>query len=131
MSLTISKVASEAGVNTQTLRYYERRGILEEPQRSPAGYRQYHPEAVTRIRFIKRAQDLGFTLDEVSKLLELRVEHGAACGDVEGTARENLVRVDEKIRRLGRMREVLTDLIESCRGRQGTEECPILEALDD
>ncbi len=62
MSLTISKVASEAGVNVQTLRYYERRGILGEPERTPAGYRQYEPEAITRIRFIKRAQDLGFTL---------------------------------------------------------------------
>lgn len=130
MPMTISKVAAEAGVNVQTLRYYERRGILEEPARTASGYRQYEPEAVNRIRFIKRAQELGFTLDEAHQLLGLRVQHGAACGPVEARARENLSRVEEKIRQLSRMRGVLRDLIEACRGRQGTEECPILEALD-
>ncbi len=130
MPLTISEVAHEAGVNPQTLRYYERRGILAEPARTPAGYRQYDPEAVTRIVFIKRAQDLGFTLEEVHELLELRVEHGAACGAVEATAGENLRRVDEKIRQLTRLQEVLTELVESCQLRQGTEDCPILEALE-
>lgn len=130
MPLTISKVAREAGVNVQTLRYYERRGILEEPARTPAGYRQYDPETVTRIRFIKRAQDLGFTLDEVNELLELRVEHGAACGAVEAKARETVERVDEKLRQLSRMRDVLSDLVEACERRRETEDCPILEALE-
>ena len=130
MPLTISNVAREAGVNVQTLRYYERRGILEEPARTPAGYRQYDPETVTRIRFIKRAQDLGFTLDEVNELLDLRVDHGAACGAVETKARETVARVEEKLRQLSRMRDVLRDLVEACERRRKTEDCPILQALE-
>ncbi|MFQ5679936.1 MAG: MerR family transcriptional regulator [Gemmatimonadota bacterium] len=128
--MTISEVAAKAGVNVQTLRYYERRGILEEPPRTAAGYRQYEPEAVSRVRFIKRAQELGFALDEAHQLLGLRVDHGAACGPVEAKARENLARVEEKIRQLVRMREVLSELVEACQRRNGTEECPILEALE-
>lgn len=130
MQLRISEVAAEAGVNQQTLRYYERRGILAEPDRTPAGYRQYDPETVDRVRFIKRAQELGFTLDEIQELLELRVDHGAACGAIEAKARENLTRVNEKLRQLVRLQEVLTDLVGSCQRRQRTEECPILEALE-
>lgn len=130
MQLKISEVAAKAGVNQQTLRYYERRGILAEPDRTPAGYRQYEPETVDRVRFIKRAQELGFTLDEIQELLELRIEHGAACGAIEARARENLARVNDKVRQLIRLQEVLTDLVESCQRRQRTEECPILEALE-
>ena len=74
MSLTVSKVAKAAGVNIQTLRYYERRGILPEPERSDAGYRLYEPETISRVRFIKHAQDFGFTLEEIRELLELRIE---------------------------------------------------------
>lgn len=131
MRLTISKLAARAGVNVQTLRYYERRGILAEPARSPAGYRQYDLEAVARIRFIKRAQELGFTLEEISELLELRVEHGAACEAVEERARAKLGLVDQKIRQLTRIRGVLDDLVEACQRRQPTEDCPILEGLEE
>lgn len=130
MPMTISEVAAEAGVNVQTLRYYERRGILEEPPRTAGGYRQYEPETVSRIRFIKRAQELGFTLEEARELLGLRVDHGAACGPVEARARKNLARIEEKIRQLDRMRAVLRDLVGACRERRTTEECPILEALE-
>jgi len=130
MPMTISEVAAEAGVNVQTLRYYERRGILEEPPRTAAGYRQYEPEAVSRVRFIKRAQELGFTLDEAHELLGLRVDHGAACGPVEARARGNLARVEEKVRQLDRMRAILRDLVGACQERRTTEECPILEALE-
>ncbi len=130
MSLTISRVASEAGVNVQTLRYYERRGILEEPARTPGGYRQYDPEAITRIRFIKRAQDLGFTLEEVQELLNLRVEHGEACSTVEGKARAKLTHVEQKLRELRRMRTVLKDLIGACERREPTADCPILQTLE-
>lgn len=130
MRLTISKVAASAGVNVQTLRYYERRGILAEPDRSPAGYRQYEPETVTRIRFIKRAQELGFTLEEITELLDLRIEPGAACATVEARARAKLTLVEEKIRQLTGLREVLNDLVESCQRRQVTEDCPILEGLE-
>lgn len=130
MQLTISKVAARAGVNVQTLRYYERRGILAEPARSASGYRQYEPEVITRIRFIKRAQELGFTLKEVTELLDLRVEHGGACEVIEERARVKLGLVDEKIAQLTRLRGVLADLVEACQRRQQTEDCPILEGLE-
>ncbi len=133
MSLMISEVASAAGVNVQTLRYYERRGILEEPRRTPAGYRQYNPEDVKKVQFIKRAQDLGFTLEEVRELLGLRVldgGDGGACADVEERARAKLTDVDRRIRQLNHLRDVLTELIEACERRQPTEECPILDALE-
>ncbi|MFQ5529052.1 MAG: MerR family transcriptional regulator [Gemmatimonadota bacterium] len=130
MPLTISKVAAEAGVNVQTLRYYERCGILPEPARTPAGYRQYEQEAVTRIRFIKRAQELGFTLKEVSELLDLRVEHDAACTAIEAKACAKRDLVDEKIRLLTGLRDVLDGLVDACRRREKTEDCPILEGLE-
>ena len=130
MSLTISEVASAAGVNVQTLRYYERRGILEEPLRTPAGYRQYDPEAVTKVEFIKRAQDLGFTLEEVRELLGLRVQHSAACADVEAKASAKLKDVERRIRQLNYLRDVLNELIGACERREPTEECPILDSLE-
>lgn len=130
MAMTISEVAEAAGVNVQTLRYYERRGILEEPPRTPAGYRQYAPETVSRIRFIKRAQELGFDLAEAHELLGLRVDGGAACGPVETRARQSLARIEAKIRQLDRIRAVLVDLVEACHDRRETEECPILAALE-
>lgn len=80
--MTIGEVASRAQVNIQTVRYYERRGLLSEPRRSAAGYRQYPEAVVPRIRFIKRAQELGFTLEEIGELLALRVRHGEACHEV-------------------------------------------------
>ncbi|GAC1537661.1 MAG: Hg(II)-responsive transcriptional regulator MerR [Myxococcales bacterium] len=108
--LQISEVAREAGVNVQTLRYYERRGILAEPGRTASGYRKYPSEAVRLIRFIKRAQDLGFTLSEVEDLLT--------------------VRATQKLRDLQRIKSALETLIADC-GCNGTAlRCPILEALD-
>ncbi len=87
MAMTIGQVAAGAGVNIQTVRYYERRGLLPRAPRTASGYRQYDPDAVARLRFIKRAQDLGFSLQEIAELLELRVEHGAACAAVEAKAK--------------------------------------------
>src|SRR2546425_9199169 len=83
MALTISQVANAADVNIQTIRYYERRGLFPTPRRTPAGYRQYADDAVSRLRFIKHAQELGFSLQEIQELLGLRVRHGAACDVVE------------------------------------------------
>ncbi len=129
-SYRISEAAEAAGVNVQTLRYYERRGILDSPARTSSGYRQYGQGAVDRVRFIKRAQDLGFTLEEIGELLDLRVEHAAACEAVEERARRKLEDVERKRKQLERMREALAGLIEACERRRPTEECPILEALE-
>src|SRR2546430_16469506 len=88
MSLSISQVATAADVNIQTIRYYERRGLFPTPRRTPAGYRQYADEAVARLRFIKHAQELGFSLQEIQELVGLRVRPGAACDAVDGKTRK-------------------------------------------
>ncbi len=131
MPLTIGQVAAAADVNIQTVRYYERRGLVPAPRRSPAGYRQYGGDAVSRLRFIKRAQDLGFSLAEVRELLTLRIRHGSACDVVERKARGKIELVEAKIRELERLKRTLEGLAASCAARQPTDECPILEALED
>lgn len=128
--LTIGQLATAAQVNTETIRYYERRRLLPEPPRTPAGYRQYDRDAVRRVRFIKRAQDLGFTLKEIDELLALQVRHGAACDEVEERVRLKIARVEEMMGELARVHRVLTALGGACRERRPTEECPILEVLD-
>lgn len=131
MTLTIGQVAAAAAVNVQTIRYYERRGLFTAPRRTAAGYRQYTEEAVTRLRFIKHAQELGFSLKEIEDLLALRVRHGAACGPVERKARLKIDLVERKIRDLERLRQTLEQLAAACAARSPTDECPILQALED
>jgi Hg(II)-responsive transcriptional regulator len=131
MSMTIGAVAEAAGVNVATVRYYERRGIIAEPRRTESGYRQYDEPAVARIRFIRRAQVLGFSLDEIADLLALRVEDPAACGAVESATRAKLEAVESRTRELERLRGILKDLLGSCRARRATSECPVLELLED
>ncbi|MDX2120113.1 MAG: MerR family transcriptional regulator [Gemmatimonadota bacterium] len=127
--MRIGHVAAQAGVNIQTVRYYERRGLLETPRRSTGGYRQYGDDVVPRIRFIRRAQELGFTLEEIGELLTLRFRHGEACDDVSGRATAKIGLVQQKLWELERMKRVLEGLVEACRHREATAECPILEAL--
>ena len=113
-TLTTGEVAAKAGVNIQTLRYYERRGLLAEPERRPSGYREYSPDAVRLIRFIKRAQELGFTLAEVEDLLRLRNDQQIACSEVKSAAEAKIHDIDEKIRRLRAMKRALGTLTQSC-----------------
>lgn len=131
--LTIGKVASRADVNIETIRYYERRGLLAEPPRTASGYRQYSAEAVDRLRFIKRAQELGFSLEEIRDLLELRLHRASAeaCETVASRTREKIHLVDRKLAHLARMKASLERLAEACRLREPTGECPVLEALED
>lgn len=131
MAMTIGQLAARAGVNVQTVRYYERRELMPEPARTSSGYRQYSTGAVDRLRFIKRAQDLGFTLGEIAGLLALRIEHGSACGPVETQAREKIDVVERKIAELESMRRTLDRLVDACKAREPTAECPILEALEE
>ncbi len=131
MAMTIGKVAAGAGVNIQTIRYYERRGLLPRAPRTASGYRQYDPDAVARLRFIKRAQDLGFSLEEIAELLKLRVEHGAACEAVEAKAKEKIAMVEKRIDDLRRMRTVLVELSQACDLREPTSDCPVLETLSE
>lgn len=105
---------------------------MPSPERSPSGYRQYEPAAVRRLRFVKRAKTLGFTLAEIGELLELRLHPARSCEQVEAEASRAIVRIDGKIAELQRMRSALAPLRRACRERRSTEECPILlNALED
>src|SRR6266446_3467449 len=95
--LTTARLAHEGGVNVETIRYYERHGLLPKPPRTPSGYRVFSDEAVTRLRFIKHAQDLGFSLREIKELLSLRVKPGSSCSDVRRKAEAKITDVDQKI----------------------------------
>jgi len=128
--LTIGKVALEGGVNVQTIRYYERRGLLPKPVRSASGYRKYSDEAIRRLRFIRQAQALGFSLREIEELLSLRMQPGTTCGDIRKRARQKIATVNAKIEELQQIRDALNKLAAACRGKGPTSECPILEALE-
>jgi len=127
--LTIGELAGRAGVPTPTVRYYERRGLIAEAGRTASGYRQYRPEVAERLRFIKRTQELGFSLEEIQEFLALRVEDPASCAVVEARTREKIGRVRRKIRELERIEEVLERLVASCETRTPSAECPLLEAM--
>ena len=127
--LTIGQLAQRAGVGVETVRFYEREGLISEPPRRPSGYRDYPPETVTRIMFIRRAKNLGFTLKEISELLELRVRPRRSCTQVKQSAENKIADIDGKITALRRMRRALKDLTNACEERAPTTECPILSSL--
>jgi len=129
MALTTSSVAREAGVNLDTVRYYEKRGLLPEPDRTPSGYRQYGPEHVQHIRFIKRAQELGFSLEDIRELLELRVTPGAGK-EVRARTTEKIREIEAKISDLERIRDKLHELSEACLHGGSPDSCLVLHALD-
>jgi len=126
----ISEAATQAGVNAQTIRYYERRGLLPRPPRGTSGYRELPADTVRLIRFIKRAQDLGFSLDEVAELLLLRGDKARSRTRVRSVAERRLRQVESKIEELTAMRDALRLLVHRCQAGH-TLECPIIEALDD
>lgn len=128
-TLTTSKVAERADVNLHTVRYYEKRGLLPKPSRTASGYRQYGPEHVAHIRFIKRAQDLGFTLEEIRELLGLRVIPGAGA-EVRAKTTEKVEEIDAKIRDLQRIRAKLLELAAACEHHGSPEACLVLHALE-
>lgn len=130
-TLTIGELARRSGVNLETIRYYERRYLLAKPARSASGYRMFPPELVRRVRFIKHAQALGFTLKEIKDLLSLRVEHGTTCQTVKSQAEAKLLSITEKIRSLQATKKALERVTAACTGRGPASECPILESLDE
>jgi Hg(II)-responsive transcriptional regulator len=130
-TLRTGEVAAQAGVNIQTLRYYERRGLLQEPERRASGYREYPPDAVQIVRFIKRAQEIGFTLTEIEALLRLRSDQRASCAEVRSAAQAKIEDIEQKIRSLRAMKRALGVLVASCTSDGSVRECPILEALDE
>lgn len=128
--LTIGEVGKRAAVHIETLRYYERRGLIPKPRRSPSNYRLYSGETVRRVAFVKRAQELGFSLQDIKELLSLRAAPKARCTDVRMRAEAKMRDIDEKLRTLRRMRRALAGLVGQCSGTGPITACPILESLD-
>jgi DNA-binding transcriptional MerR regulator len=125
------ELARAAGVKLPTVRYYERRGLLPAPARSGSGYRAYGPDAVRIVRFVKRAQRLGFTLTEVATLLELVAAGPDPCADAQAAARAKIADLDSKIAQLTAVRGALQRLVDACAGPRSDRECRLLHALDD
>lgn len=129
--LTIGQIAQRSGVGIDTVRFYERQGLLKRPARSPSsGYRLYGEEVIARLQFIQRAKELGFTLNEVKELLSLRVDPGMSCEDVRARAEAKIADIEGKIRTLTRMKKALVRLTKECCETGGGPECPLLDTLD-
>ncbi|MBM3105856.1 Hg(II)-responsive transcriptional regulator [Pseudomonas sp. V1] len=125
--LTIGKLAKAAGVTVETIRYYQRRGLLAEPTKPLGGHRRYPAEMAKRLRFIKRAQALGFTLSEIVGLLTLN--EACACADTRALAARKLILIEQKMAELATMRQVLGELVVQCYAGDGGTPCPIIEVL--
>lgn len=125
--MTIGALARQAGVNVETVRYYHRLGVLELPEKPLRGMRRYGDEALSRVRFIKRAQELGFSLAEIRRLMRLGDPQG--CGEARALAAEKLAVVESRMADLERLRGVLKELIARCDRRRGKVACPIIESL--
>lgn len=126
--LTIGRVAKLAGVNVETVRYYQRRGLLAEPDKPHMGYRRYPADIVKYIRFIKRAQALGFTLEEITELL--RLEKARACAETRDLAAHKMRLIDQKLMGLTAMRKALAGLVQQCDRKQPAKGCPIIQVLE-
>ena len=125
--LPIGALAQAAGVNVETIRYYQRRGLLAEPEKPVGGHRRYAASAGKRVMFIKRAQELGFTLEEVKALL--RLEDGQSCGETRALAEHKLAIIEERLADLNRMRRLLKNLIAECATGKRPRSCPIIATL--
>lgn len=128
--VTIGTLAKAAGVNVQTVRYYERRRLLTPALRRDSGYRIYREDAQQRLRFIKNAQELGFSLEEIRSLLQLRGRGTASCEKVQKKAAAHARDVRERIARLRAIERVLSQLVRTCQKRGQTDKCPILRSLE-
>ncbi|MDH3390724.1 MAG: heavy metal-responsive transcriptional regulator [Desulfobulbaceae bacterium] len=128
--LTIGRLAKQVGLGIETVRFYERQGLIEPPPRTDSNYRIYPEEEVIRLRFIKKAKSLGFTLNEIKELLFIRHDPNATKADIKNRTMNKIEDVKQKISDLTRIKMALENLVSSCDGYGPLEECPILEALD-
>ncbi len=128
--MTIGRAAARAGVGVETVRFYERRGLIERPPRPRhGGFREYPAETIRRIRFIRQAQEIGFSLREIAELLSLKADPAADCRHVRDRAAAKLAEVERKIERLERIRTALEALVAACPGSGAIRACSILEVL--
>jgi MerR family transcriptional regulator, copper efflux regulator len=128
--LTIGQLAKQSSVHVETIRYYERRGLISKPPRTVSNYRTYTPENLRRVKFIKHAQGLGFSLKEIKELLALRATPRAKCADVQKYATRKIEDIQQRIHSLTRMRGSLEKLLRECSGGLPATACPILESLE-
>ncbi len=127
-SLTIGKLAAAAGVGIDTVRFYERAGLLKKPARTPSGYRKYALTDAARLRFVRRAKALGFSLEEVGELLRLN-DGGGRRKAVRAVAQKRLAQIEQRLAELESMRKTLRHLLHECHGDGPLEGCPIIEAV--
>ncbi len=126
---SIGQVAKQSGVTVETIRYYEKEGLLEKPDRKESGYREYKIEAIIRLSFIQQAKKLGFSLKEIGELLSIKSDKNNLCNEVKQLAQDKLDGVECKIKMLQRMRKSLKKLINVCPGQAPISDCPILESI--
>ncbi|NNF05262.1 MAG: heavy metal-responsive transcriptional regulator [Candidatus Eisenbacteria bacterium] len=129
-SMTIGQLAKQTKIGLETIRFYERVGLIKSPPRRSSGYRAYPPETVRRVRFIRTAKELGFSLQEIGELLSLRVDPVESCGHVKTIAEHKILDMEQRIKTLQRMRRSLRRLVTACDAREATSDCPILDSLD-
>ena len=129
--MQIGQLARQAGVAIDTVRYYERQGLLPPPRRRASGYRDYDARDIARLRFIRRARDLGFSLQEIHDLLRLNENRGADRAEVRSLAQRRLDDIERKLRELEAMRTALANLVGHCAGHGSLDDCPIIETLLD
>lgn len=126
MARTISKLAKDLGLNVETIRFYERKGLIDQPSKPSTGYRHYSDQISSRIRFIKRAQELGFTLEEIANLLVLSDQ---PCHQVQELAEKKLIAVKAKIKDLRKLETALDGLLDECRSNDDSSHCPVIDSL--
>ena len=129
--MKIGEVAKATGIGIETIRFYERKGLLDEPDRKPSGYRQYDESVVARVRFIRRSKELGFTLTEISDLLSLWFDEGTKCTNVRKKALTKIEEIEDKIKSLNKMKRSLKKVIDQCHDRGTLDGCPLLDGLGD
>ena len=127
--LTIGQVAQRTGMGIETIRFYERKGLIAEPPRKESGYRQYETAVLDRLAFIRQAKALGFSLGEIHELLSLRLKADTSSRDIKKIAATRLTDIEQKIKVLRRMQRALKKLVDQCPGQGSIHECPIMEAM--
>jgi len=127
--LTIGQVAQKTGMGIETIRFYERKGLIAEPPRKESGYRQFEPDVLDRLAFIQEAKALGFSLNEIHELMSLRLKADTSSKEIKKIAAARLADIEQKIKVLKRMQRALKKLVDQCPGHGSLNECPILEAL--
>jgi MerR family transcriptional regulator, copper efflux regulator len=129
-ALTVGRLAREVGINLETVRFYERNGLLPKPPRNASGYRLYSPDTARRLKFIKRAQQLGFSLREIRELLALRMSPQTNNAEIRRRTESKIADIESKIKTLESMKAVLRKLVETCSECAPNSKCPILESLE-